>query len=244
MRERALIVVPTYNERDTVREVAREFLRPLPDGNILFVDDNSPDGTGAICDELAASDARIHVLHRPGKAGLGAAYIAGFRWGMERGYDYVFEMDADFSHNPVYLPEMLAMARAGTDMVVGSRYVAGGGTSNWGWGRKALSRAGSLYSRSILGVQIRDLTSGFSCIRRQTLEALDLDSIDSSGYSFQIELKYMVLQAGLTIREFPIVFEERRVGQSKMSPNIAAEALWRVWQLKWAGRKSWRARSG
>ncbi|HTJ42921.1 MAG TPA: polyprenol monophosphomannose synthase [Kofleriaceae bacterium] len=229
--EGALIVVPTYNERDNVGEVATRFLAGVPAANILFVDDNSPDGTGAVLDEIAARDRRVHVLHRPGKLGLGTAYLDGFRWGLARGYEYLFEMDADFSHDPKYLPGMLELARS-NDVVIGSRYVDGGGTENWGVGRKIISKGGSLYARTILGVKIRDLTAGFICWRRHALEAIDLDAVRSNGYSFQIEMKYRALAAGLTLVETPIVFADRRIGQSKMSRAIFAEALLMVWKLR------------
>jgi dolichol-phosphate mannosyltransferase len=229
---RALIVVPTYNERDNVPEVVDKFLAPIPDAEILFVDDASPDGTGELIEEIRAGDSRVHAIHRAGKLGLGTAYLAGFGWALERGYDYVFEMDADFSHDPSYLPEMLRLAAEGADMVVGSRYVKGGGTVNWGLARRLISRGGSLYARTILGVGIRDLTSGFVCYRRKTLERLDLDAIHSTGYGFQIEMKYRVLEAGMRIVETPIVFEDRRVGQSKMSGDIVSEAVLMVWRLR------------
>lgn len=229
---RALIVVPTYNERDNVPEVVDKFLAPIPDAEILFVDDASPDGTGELIEDIRARDSRVHAIHREGKLGLGTAYLAGFAWALERGYDYVFEMDADFSHDPKYLPEMLRLAAEGADMVVGSRYVEGGGTVNWGLGRRLISRGGSLYARTILGVGIRDLTSGFVCYRQKTLEGLDLDAIRSTGYGFQIEMKYRVLEAGMKIVETPIVFEDRRVGQSKMSGGIVSEAVWMVWKLR------------
>ena len=229
-----LIIVPTYNERDNVERVTQEFLAPLPDADLLFVDDNSPDGTGELADQIAAANPRVHVLHREGKLGLGSAYIAGFRWGLERGYQLLFEMDADFSHDPRYLPAMAAAAREGADMVVGSRYVEGGGTENWGLGRRALSRFGGIYARSILGVAVQDMTAGFVCYRRETLETIDLDAVRSNGYSFQIEMKYRVLRAGLQIAEVPIVFVDRRVGQSKMSRAIVAEALMMCWKLRFS----------
>jgi dolichol-phosphate mannosyltransferase len=232
MTDSALIVVPTYNERDNVNAVATAFLAPVAEAEILFVDDNSPDGTGDLLDEIAAVNPRIHVMHRPGKLGLGTAYLDGFRWGLERDYAYLLEMDADFSHDPRYLHDMVRLAREGADMVVGSRYVEGGGTVNWGIGRQIISRAGSLYARTVLGVGIRDLTSGFICYRRQTLETIDLAAVQSNGYSFQIEMKYRVLRAGLRIAELPIVFEDRRVGQSKMSRAIFLEALGMVWKLR------------
>lgn len=232
MPERTLIVVPTYNERENVDEVVRQFLQPVESADLLFVDDNSPDGTGDRLDEIAAANNRVHVLHRPGKLGLGTAYLDGFAWALARDYDYILEMDADFSHDPKYLPDMVRLAREGADMVVGSRYVSGGGTINWGLGRQFISRSGSLYARTILGVRVRDLTSGFACYRRATLERLDLDRIRSNGYSFQIEMKYRVLRAGMTVEELPIVFEDRRVGQSKMSRAIFMEALFMVWKLR------------
>jgi dolichol-phosphate mannosyltransferase len=228
---RALIIVPTYNERENVAAVASSFLMPVEDSELLFVDDNSPDGTGDLADELAAADPRVHVIHREGKLGLGTAYLDGFRWALDRYYDYIIEMDADFSHDPRYLPEMIRLAEE-ADMVVGSRYVDGGGTVNWGLARKLISRAGGLYARTVLGVGVNDLTSGFVCYRRQTLERIDLDAIDSNGYSFQIEMKYRVIKAGMSIVETPIVFEDRRVGQSKMSADIFVEAMWMVWKLR------------
>jgi len=237
MSERTLIVVPTYNERENVAEVVRRFLQPVDAAEILFVDDNSPDGTGDLLDEIAAENERVHVMHRPGKLGLGTAYLDGFAWALERSYDYILEMDADFSHDPKYLPDMVRLAREGADMVVGSRYIEGGGTINWGLGRQFISRSGGLYARTILGVKTRDLTSGFACYRRKTLERLSLDLIKSNGYSFQIEMKYRVIRAGMTVRELPIVFEDRRVGQSKMSRAIFLEALLMVWKLRLGGDK-------
>lgn len=231
-QDRALIIVPTYNERDNVEQVVAEFLAPVPGSELLFVDDNSPDGTGELLDSIAATNPRVHVLHRPGKLGLGTAYIDGFRWGLARAYDYLLEMDADFSHDPRYLPALVAAARDGADMAIGSRYTKGGGTENWGIGRQAISRFGGFYARTILGVPVRDMTSGFACYRRATLERLALDEVSSNGYSFQIEMKYRVLRAGMRIVELPIVFVDRRVGQSKMSRAIVAEALLMVWKLR------------
>ena len=228
----SLIVVPTYNEAENVRGIVDRFLAALPGCELLVVDDNSPDGTGQIVDEIAAKNPRVHVMHRAGKLGLGTAYVEGFGWGLARGYEYLFEMDADGSHDPVYLPQMLALAEDGADVVVGSRYVPGGGTENWGLGRKIISRGGSLYARTILGVDVRDLTAGFICWRRAALEAIDLQNISSNGYSFQIEMKYRALQKGLRVVETPIIFVDRRVGQSKMSRAIVAEALLKVWALR------------
>jgi len=227
-----LIVVPTYNERDNVPAIAQRFLDALPGCELLFVDDNSPDGTGELLDELARAEPRIHVMHRAGKLGLGTAYIEGFTWGLGRDYGYFFQMDADGSHDPKYLPGMLALAEDGADVVYGSRYVPGGGTVNWGLGRRVISRGGSLYARTILGIDVRDVTAGFACWRRGALEAIDLPSISSNGYSFQIEMKYRAIRRGLKLVETPIQFVDRRVGQSKMSRAIFAEALLKVWALR------------
>jgi dolichol-phosphate mannosyltransferase len=229
---KALIIVPTYNEADNVRGIAERLLDALPAADVLFVDDNSPDGSGAIIDELVASNPRIHVLHRAGKLGLGTAYVEGFTWGLARDYQYLFEMDADGSHDPAYLPQMLALAEDGADVVVGSRNVPGGGTVNWGVGRKLLSRGGSFYARTILGIDVRDVTAGFVCWRRDVLESLDLPTVDSNGYSFQIEMKYRAIRRGYRVVETPIIFVDRRVGESKMSRAIVAEALLKVWALR------------
>lgn len=229
---RALIVVPTYNERENVERVATEFLAPVAGVELLFVDDASPDGTGELLDQIAARDPRVHVLHRAGKLGLGTAYLDGFRWALARRYHLVIEMDADFSHDPRFLPRMVELAEGGADLVVGSRYVEGGGTINWGLGRQLISRAGGRYARMVLGFGVSDPTSGFLCYRRETLETIDLGAVRSNGYGFQIEMKYRVHRAGLRIVEIPIVFEDRRVGQSKMSGGIVAEALWMVWRLR------------
>jgi dolichol-phosphate mannosyltransferase len=228
----ALIIVPTYNEAENVRGIAERLLEALPVADVLFVDDNSPDGTGGILDEMARANPRIHVMHRAGKLGLGTAYVEGFGWGLARDYKYLFEMDADGSHDPKYLPQMLALAEDGADVVVGSRNIPGGGTVNWGVGRKLLSRGGSFYARTILGIDVRDVTAGFVCWRREVLEALDLPTVDSNGYSFQIEMKYRALKRGFRVVETPIVFVDRRVGQSKMSRAIVAEALLKVWALR------------
>ena len=229
---KALIVVPTYNERDNVTGIAERLLAALPSADLLFVDDNSPDGTGALIDEMTVTQPRIHALHRAGKLGLGTAYIAGFTWGLPRGYEYLFEMDADGSHDPKYLADMLALAEDGADAVIGSRYVPGGGTENWGIGRKILSRGGGFYARSVLGIDVRDVTAGFICWRRSALEAIDLATITSNGYSFQIEMKYRAWKRGLRLVETPIMFVDRRVGQSKMSRAIFLEALVKVWSLR------------
>jgi len=232
----ALICLPTYNERDNLEPITRAILAADPRVDILVVDDNSPDGTGALADTLAAAEPRIRVLHREKKEGLGRAYVAAFKWALAQGYTWVLEMDADFSHDPRYLPAFLDTAASGVDLVLGSRYVDGGGTVNWGVGRKIISRGGSLYARTILGVGVKDLTGGFKCFHRRVLEALDLDSVLGSGYGFQIEMTYRTLQAGFAVRELPIQFEDRRVGQSKMSRKIFLEALTLVWKLRLSGK--------
>ena len=229
---RALVCIPTYNEAENIELIAQAVLKAEPRVDILVVDDNSPDGTGKIADALAAKEPRLRVLHREKKEGLGRAYLAAFRWALEQGYTYIIEMDADFSHDPRYLPAFVDAAEAGADLVLGSRYVTGGGTVNWGIGRQVLSRGGSLYARTILGVDTRDLTGGFKCFNRRVLESIGLDEVKSSGYAFQIELTYRTLKKGFTVRELPIVFEDRRVGHSKMSRKIFLEALTMVWKLR------------
>lgn len=235
---RALIIVPTYNESENIEPLVREILaRTPPEAEILIVDDSSPDGTGQIAEQLAAQVKRVHVLHRSSKEGLGPAYIAGFRWGLERGFEALIEMDADFSHQPKYLPAMLEGLKS-YDVVLGSRYVAGGGTRNWGLGRRLLSRGGSIYSRLILAAPIQDFTGGFNGWRSAVLQSMDLNSLRSDGYSFQIELKYRAHLLGYRIHEFPIIFEDRKVGRSKMSKRIVLEALYRVWTFRFSTRKS------
>ncbi|MFP2932320.1 polyprenol monophosphomannose synthase [Pyxidicoccus sp. 3LG] len=228
----ALVCIPTYNERENIEAIVQAVLKADARVDILVVDDNSPDGTGQLADALAAKDPRVRVLHREKKEGLGRAYLAAFRWALAEGYTYILEMDADFSHDPRYLPAFLDAALAGADLVLGSRYVTGGGTVNWGVSRQIISRGGSLYARSILGVGIRDLTGGFKCFNRRVLESIDLDAVQSTGYAFQIELTYRTLKKGFTVREIPIVFEDRRVGHSKMSKKIFVEALTMVWKLR------------
>jgi dolichol-phosphate mannosyltransferase len=228
----ALVCIPTYNERDNIEPITRAVLAADPRVDVLVVDDNSPDGTGQLADAIAAREPRVRVLHREKKQGLGRAYLHAFRWALAEGYTFVLEMDADFSHDPRYLPRMLDAAERGADLVLGSRYVPGGGTVNWGVGRRAISRGGSLYARSILGVRVRDLTGGFKCFHRRVLEALDLDDVQSTGYAFQIELTYRALKKGFRVEEIPIVFEDRRVGHSKMSRRIFVEALTMVWKLR------------
>ena len=230
---RAVICLPTYDERENLGPMLAAIHEAVAEVDVLVIDDGSPDGTGELADEIAARDPRVKVLHRPRKEGLGKAYLAGFAWALERGYELVLEMDADFSHDPRYLPTLLASARE-ADLVLGSRYVPGGGTVNWGLGRKLISRGGSLYARTILGVRVRDLTGGFKCFRRAVLEAIDLRSVECSGYAFQIELTYRALRKGFTIVEVPIVFADRRVGQSKMSRRIVLEAMRKVWAMRFS----------
>jgi dolichol-phosphate mannosyltransferase len=227
----AVVVIPTYNERENLGPITAAVLAAEPRVDILVVDDNSPDGTGQLADELAKQQPRIRVLHREKKEGLGRAYLAAFRWALAQGYQQIIEMDADFSHDPKYLPTLLDAAQT-ADLVLGSRYVDGGGTVNWGLGRQVLSKGGSLYARSILGVKVRDLTGGFKCFNRRVLEGIDLEKIVASGYGFQIELTYRALKQGFTVKEVPIVFEDRRVGQSKMSKKIFVEAMTIVWTLR------------
>ncbi len=226
----ALVVIPTYNEKENIREIAAAVGRACPSADLLFVDDNSPDGTGRMADEMAAGDPRIHVLHRERKQGLGRAYLAGFRWGLERHYQFLFEMDADFSHNPNDLPRLLEAA-GGADLVLGSRFVGGIRVINWPLSRLMLSKSAALYVRIITGMPFMDPTGGFKCYRRAVLETIPLDDIKSNGYSFQIEMTHQAWRRGFKIVETPIVFEERRSGQSKMSGGIVGEALWLVWKI-------------
>jgi dolichol-phosphate mannosyltransferase len=234
-QRRAVICLPTYNERENLEPITEAILAATPEVDVLVIDDGSPDGTGVLADELAAREPRVHVLHRARKEGLGKAYLAGFDWALARGYALVLEMDADFSHDPRYLPALIAKAGE-ADLVLGSRYVAGGGTVNWGLGRRLLSRGGSLYARTILGVSVRDLTGGFKCFRREVLEAIDLPTVECSGYAFQIELTYRTLRRGFRVAEVPIVFTDRRVGQSKMSRRIVLEAIRKVWTIRRSAR--------
>jgi dolichol-phosphate mannosyltransferase len=230
---RSIIVLPTYNERENLAGIVAAILAAEPSTNVLVVDDNSPDGTGALADELAHADARVSVLHRAGKQGLGSAYLAGFRHALERGYEAIVQMDADFSHSPADLPRLLAPLRAGqADVVIGSRWVAAGGAEGWPLHRRLLSRVGSLYARTLLGLELSDLTGGFKCIHRRVLTALDLASLRACGYGFQIELTWHAIRAGFRVRELPIVFRERERGQSKLSASIVAEAAALVWRLR------------
>lgn len=234
MGTKALVIVPTYNEALNIRPLVDAVLAQDPRIEMLVVDDNSPDGTGRIADELAAADPRVHVLHRAGKEGLGKAYLAAFAWALARDYGLVLEMDCDFSHDPKYLPSMLAAAEH-ADLVLGSRYVKWGGTVNWGALRKVISRGGSLYARTILGLSVRDLTGGFKCFRREVLEGIELPTVQCSGYAFQIELTWRAVRRGFRVQEIPIVFEDRRVGQSKMSRRILIEAVRKVWSIRLSG---------
>ena len=230
----SIVIIPTYNEVDNIEAISKAVLAVDKRIDVLIVDDNSPDGTGAKADNLALQELRIHVLHRQTKKGLGRAYLAGFEWALAKSYRYIFEMDSDFSHNPCFLPLFFKEMDAGADLVLGSRYVKGGGTVNWGLMRRIISRGGSFYARSILGLPIKDLTGGFKCFRRETLENLDLCNVRSTGYSFQVELTYRAINRGFNVREVPIVFEDRRVGKSKMSKKIFFEAVIMVVKLRFS----------
>ncbi|MGP9022008.1 polyprenol monophosphomannose synthase [Streptomyces sp. BR1] len=224
---RALVIIPTYNEAENIKPIVSRVRESVPEAHVLIADDNSPDGTGKIADELAGTDDHVHVLHRKGKEGLGAAYLAGFRWGLDKGYGVLVEMDADGSHQPEELPRLLT-ALKGADLVLGSRWVPGGRVVNWPKSREFLSRGGSTYSRLLLGVPIRDVTGGFRAFRRETLEGLGLDEVASQGYCFQVDLARRAVAAGYHVVEVPITFMEREYGDSKMSNDIVVEALWRV----------------
>ena len=227
---RVLVVVPTYNERENVASIVGRVRAAVPAAHVLVADDSSPDGTGQIADGLAAADDQVHVLHRPGKAGLGAAYLDGFGWGMRHGFDVLVEMDADGSHLPEQLPDLLARIDAGADLVLGSRYVPGGSVVNWPRHREVLSRGGNTYVRLVLGVPLRDATGGYRAFRRSALEAIGLDAVASQGYCFQVDLAWRAVLAGLRVEEVPITFVEREAGVSKMSRGIVVEALWRTTQ--------------
>ncbi|HKN93438.1 MAG TPA: polyprenol monophosphomannose synthase [Thermoleophilaceae bacterium] len=231
----AWLVLPTYNEAENIDPFVRAVLPQLASSglehHLLVVDDNSPDGTGKIADALAEELAPVEVLHRPAKQGLGRAYLDGFRRALDSGADYVLEMDADFSHDPKDVPRLIDAAQT-ADLVLGSRYVRGGGVSDWGLLRRMLSRGGCWYAQRILGLPVRDLTGGFKCFNRRVLEGIQLDTVHADGYGFQIELTYYALKAGFSVAEIPITFRERRVGTSKMSPRIAVEAVWKVPALR------------
>ena len=225
--ERIVVIIPTYNEAENLPLIVQRVRTAVPTVDILVADDNSPDGTGDIADELAAADASVKVMHRQGKEGLGAAYLAGFAWAIDNGYDAVVEMDADGSHQPEQLPRLLK-ALEDADLVLGSRWVPGGAVQNWPKSREFLSRGGSTYTRLALGIDVHDATGGYRAFRTSALKALNLEQVESAGYCFQIDLAWRALQAGLNIREVPITFVERAIGESKMSQSIVAEALWRV----------------
>jgi dolichol-phosphate mannosyltransferase len=232
---RAVACLPTYNERENLEPMVRALGEQLDTArdHVLVIDDDSPDGTGELADALAEALPWVEVLHRPGKGGLGPAYIAGFRHALAAGAELVLEIDCDFSHDPADVPRLIAACDAGADLALGSRWVEGGGTVNWGKGRMLVSRFGSLYARTILGVGVRDLTGGFKCFRRPVLERIDLDGIAAKGYGFQIETTYRVLRAGFRVVEIPITFVDRRVGESKMDGSIVVEAMLQVPLLRW-----------
>jgi dolichol-phosphate mannosyltransferase len=229
--ERGLVIIPTYNERENLARIVPAVLSRDPRLEVLVVDDNSPDGTGKIADDLVGGNDRVHVLHREQKEGLGRAYLAGFQWGIDRSYDYLFEMDADFSHRPEYLDDFL-VAIQDADLVLGSRYVTGINVINWPMSRLLLSYYANVYARLVTGMPVRDATGGFKCFRREVLEAVDLDKVGASGYAFQIEVSMRAMKKGYRIKEIPIIFYDRDAGQSKMSRKIMWEAIWTVWLLR------------
>jgi dolichol-phosphate mannosyltransferase len=229
---RTLVVTPTYNEKENLVHFIDAVRGALPEADVLVVDDNSPDGTGALADALAAKDSKVRVLHRPGKLGLGTAYVQAFTRGLAEGYDRFFEMDADLSHDVRYLPEFVRALDEGFDVVIGSRNIPGGGVEGWGPGRHFISKGGSFYSRTILWLPVRDLTSGYKAYSRRALESIELQSIDSNGYSFQIEMTYRAVRRGMTVKEVPIVFVDRLLGHSKMSRKVFLEAVGMVWKLR------------
>jgi dolichol-phosphate mannosyltransferase len=237
LSERALVIIPTFNERENITRIIAAVLSQDPSIDVLVVDDGSPDGTGAIVDALAEQNRRIHVLHRAGKLGLGTAYVAGFRWALERDYQFIFEMDADFSHNPEKLPEFLR-AIQNADLVLGSRYQNGQvNVVNWPMSRLFLSYSANIYARRVTGLRVFDATGGFKCFRRRVLESIDLSTVRSNGYAFQIEMTFRAWKKGFRIVEIPIVFVDRTEGSSKMSKRIVREAVWMVWRLRWWGMR-------
>jgi dolichol-phosphate mannosyltransferase len=242
MPSAAWVVMPTFNEAENIEPIAAAVLAALQqcapgEHRLLIVDDSSPDGTGELADRLARGNAAVSVLHRPVREGLGPAYLAGFRQALEGGASHIFEMDADFSHDPADLARLLAAVTDGADVALGSRYIPGGGVEDWGLLRQVVSRAGCIYARAVLGLAVRDLTGGFKCFRREVLERIELETVRSHGYCFQIELTQRALQSGFVIREVPIVFRDRRHGHSKMSPRIAIEAFLVLPQLRWGRRR-------
>ena len=228
---RGLVILPTYNEIESLEQVVDRILRQDSRLSVLVVDDGSPDGTGDLADRLASASERVHALHREGKLGLGSAYVTGFRWALERGYDWIFEMDADGSHDPARLTDMIE-ATGDLDVVVGSRYLRGVNVVNWPMSRLLLSYFANRYARMVTGLRLADSTSGFKCFKREVLAALDLDAVQSTGYAFQIEMNYRAWKRGFSVGEIPIVFVDREAGESKMSPAIVREAVWRVWALR------------
>ncbi len=229
---RTLIVTPTYNEKENLPRFVDAVRSAWSDADLMIVDDNSPDGTGALADRIAAKDDHVKVMHRAGKLGLGTAYTQAFTKGLAEGYDRFFEMDADLSHDVRYLPQFIAALDDGADVVIGSRNIPGGGVEGWGLGRHFISKGGSLYSRTILGLSVKDLTSGYKAFTRRALEAIDIDTVHSNGYSFQIEMTYRALRKGMRVKEVPIVFVDRTAGRSKMSRRIFVEAIGVVWKLR------------
>lgn len=229
---RTLIVTPTYNEKENLTRFVEAVRGALPEADLLIVDDNSPDGTGALADAMSARDAHVKVMHRAGKMGLGTAYIQAFQRGLSEGYERFFEMDADLSHDVRYLPDFVRALDEGADAVIGSRNIPGGGVEGWGLGRHVISKGGSLYSRTVLGLSIKDLTSGYKAFARRALEAIDLAAVTSNGYSFQIEMTFRLARRGMRVKEVPIVFCDRTMGKSKMSRKIFVEALSKVWKLR------------
>lgn len=228
---RTLVIIPTYNERENIERIVPEILERDPSIDVLIVDDNSPDGTGELADKMAEKNSKIFVMHREKKAGLGTAYKAGFRYAIENGYDYIFEMDADFSHDPKCIPSFLEAIKE-ADLVLGSRYISGVNVINWPMSRLLLSYYANVYTRLVTGLPVKDATGGFKCFRRKVLESVDLDKVKSEGYSFQIEVSLRAWKKGFKIKEIPIVFEDRREGRSKMSKKIVREAVWMVWKLR------------
>jgi dolichol-phosphate mannosyltransferase len=229
---RTLIVTPTYNEKDNLPRFVDAVRSAWPDADLMVVDDNSPDGTGDLADAIAAKDDHVKVMHRPGKLGLGTAYTQAFQIGLSEGYDRFFEMDADLSHDVRYLPAFLRALDDGADVVIGSRNIPGGGVEGWGPGRHVISKGGSIYSRTILGLAVKDLTSGYKAFSRRALESIDLQNVHSNGYSFQIEMTYRASRRGMRVKEVPIVFVDRTAGHSKMSRKIFIEAIGVVWKLR------------
>lgn len=239
IHERAVVIVPTYNERENITRIIPLILKQDERLDVLVVDDNSPDGTGQLVDAMAAADPRIHILHRAQKAGLGKAYLAGFEWALAHPYEFIFEMDADFSHDPVHLPEFLA-AIQNSDLVLGSRYRDGKVTVvNWPITRLLLSYGANIYARAVTGLRLWDGTGGFKCFRRKVLEAIPLPDVKSNGYAFQIEMSFRAWKKGFRIAEIPIVFHDRTEGESKMSKKIVREAVWMVWRLRYWAVRGW-----